>query len=119
MATVAARSRAARPTLDVVIEAIAPGRIIRLRLTAEQRCALGDRDGRIALAVLRALIAARRRGAEPSTAPPEFPLVAHVIQAVGRRLGHGHVGIKRCHEIRRRLVAAQVIEDAGSYRQAY
>jgi hypothetical protein len=109
----------ARPNLDGVLAATAPGRVVRLRLTPEQRRELRDPDGQLGLRILRALVAARRASVKPSTAPPEFPMTPGAMQAIAARLGEGRIGIKRCARARRRLLEKGVVEDAGSHRQAY
>jgi len=49
----------AQATLPAVLAAVAPGRVARLALTAEQHRALRDPDGRLALDVVRHLLGAR------------------------------------------------------------
>lgn len=53
------RTPPVRPNLADVLAAITPGRVVRLDLTPEQRRAFRDRDGRIALDVVRHLLGAR------------------------------------------------------------
>jgi hypothetical protein len=101
-------------TLQIVLAHLRPGSVIRLELTREQKRSLRDRDGQIALDVLRHLLAAR----EAAEAPEPFPFVEDAIQRIARRLGYT-VGIKRCRRMRRRLIANGVIADNGSYRQPY
>jgi hypothetical protein len=93
-----------------------PGRVVRLHLNPVQKQELRDLDGQIALGVLRHLLGAR--ASLELGAPLRFPLTEPVIRTIARQLGH-HVGIKRARTMRRRLRAAHVIEDAGSYRQPY
>jgi hypothetical protein len=81
-------------------------------LTREQKRALRDPDGRIALDVLRHFL-----GARPMV-PERFPLTEQAFQAVARRLGYV-VGQKRCRRMIARLLAAGVIGGAGQYRQRY
>jgi hypothetical protein len=108
-----------RPDLVAVLAMVVPGRSARLCLTADQKRAFRDRDGRIALAVVRHLVAARRSAGFLSRgAADTFPLTDAGIQRVAGRLGD-QVGIKRCREMRRRLIAAGIIEAVGSYRRAY
>jgi hypothetical protein len=107
-----------RANIDAVLSAVAPGRIVRLRLAAVQRQEFRDRDGRIALDVLRHLLGARSALPGPGD-PQPFPLTEGAFQAVAARLGHGNAGIKRCRAMIRRLRAEGILEDAGSYRQAY
>jgi hypothetical protein len=109
--------RVPRPELHAVLACVAAGGP-RLRLEAEQKRELADRDGRIGIAVVRALVRARALAVAPAAPPDEFPLTEQVFQAVARKLGR-EVGIKRVRLILRRLIAAGVLEPAGSYRQAY
>ena len=109
-------ARHATPNLAGVLGAIVPGRVTRLRLTEGQKRALRDREGQLALHVLRHLLGARA-AAFPSTVKT-FPLTEPTFQAVARRLGRP-VGIKRSRALVRRLVDTRVIETAGSYRQRY
>jgi hypothetical protein len=103
--------------LEQVLASVVPGRGQRLRLSERQRRELGDRDGRIALQVLRALVRARR--VTPKfTALGEFPLTEDAFQAIARRLGLA-IGDKRTRAIINRCVALGVLEGAGSYRQRY
>jgi hypothetical protein len=102
------------PTLEAVLAAFRPGRVVPLQLTREQKKALRHVDGRIALDVLR-----HRLGARAAVQAPErFPLTEQTIQAFTRKLGH-KVGQKRCRELRRRLEEAGVIPASGHYRQLY
>jgi hypothetical protein len=97
-------------TLKQVLGDVRPGRVAYLTLTREQKRALKDRDGAIALDVLRHLL-----GARP---PGRFPLTEGAFQKVARKLGH-ELGQKRCRRLIGRLRNSGVIEQAGSYRQAY
>jgi hypothetical protein len=107
----------ATPSLHTVLACVAPG-APRLRLNDDQRRRLADRDGRIGLAVVRALVRARALALAPAAPPDEFPLTEETLRAVARKLGH-ELGIKRARAIRRRLLATSVLEPSGSYRQAY
>ena len=104
----------------MVLAAVTPGHTVRLRLTADQKLLLRDRDGKIALDVLRHLVGALATLAAQTggIGPDKFPFTGHAIQAVARKRGH-EVGVKRCYEMKRRLVDAAVIEASGSYRQPY
>jgi hypothetical protein len=102
------------PTLEAVLAAFRPGRVAPLHLTHEQKRALRDVDGKIALDVLQHLLGAR----EALGAPERFPLTERTMQALTRKLGHS-VGRKRCRGLRRRLEAAGVIPASGHYRQPY
>jgi len=104
----------AAPTLEAVLAAFRPGRVVRLELSREQKRQLRDREGQIALDVLRHLLGARAA----VDAPERFPLTERAIQTFTRKLGHG-IGQKRCRGLRRRLEAADVIPAAGHYRQPY
>lgn len=97
-----------------MLAAFRPGRVVSFELTREQKQALRDVDGKIALDVLRHLLGAR----QALKAPERFPLTEQTIQAFRRKLGH-KVGQKRCRELRRRLEAAGVIPTSGRYRQPY
>jgi hypothetical protein len=111
-------ARHATPNLSAVLAAFAPGRVVRLSLSEKQKRALRDRDGQLALSVVRHLLGARRASVEPQHTPESFPLTEQAFQAVAGRLGHA-VGIKRCRRLLRRLDTTGVLEDAGSYRQRY
>lgn len=105
------------PSFEMVLAAVVPGRAVRLDLSREQKRALRDPDGQIALDVLRHFLSARD-AATGGGAPGRFPLVEHVFQAVARKLGY-EVGQKRCRAFTRRLVREGVIGSAGHYRQPY
>lgn len=107
-----------RPHLSDVLAAIRPGQVVRLRLTPEQRRILHDRDARLALDVVRHLLGARAASVGPHRPPDSFPLTEATFQAVALKLG-ARVGIKRSRSLLRRLRAAGVLCDAGSYRQPY
>jgi hypothetical protein len=98
--------------LEQVLANVVPGRGQRLRLNEKQRRGLGDRDGRIARQVLRALVRARAAADMPET----FPLAEDAFQAVARRLGLS-IGDKRTRAIIKRCTALGVLESSGSYRQ--
>lgn len=100
------------PNLQDVLAAVTPGRVVRLALTPEQKRALRDPDGQLALDVVRHLL-----GARPA-APNRFPLTGLAFQAVARKLGRA-VGMKRSLALIRRLADHRVLERSGSYRQAY
>jgi hypothetical protein len=103
---------AAVPQLENVLTNVRPGRVVSLVLTREQKRALRDPEGQIALDVLRHLLGAR------PTVPERFPLTEGAFQAVARRRGYV-VGQKRCRRMVARLLAEGVIGSAGQYRQAY
>jgi hypothetical protein len=109
---------AAKPNLAGVLASVVPGRVARLSLEGKQKRALRDPEGQLALNVLRHLLGARAASVRPGRAPEPFPLTEQTFQAVASRLGRP-VGIKRSRALRRRLVAAGVIRDGGSYRQPY
>jgi hypothetical protein len=100
------------PQLHDVLANVCRGRVAYICLTREQRRALCDPDGRIALDVLRHLL-----GARPMTAE-RFPLTEQAVQAVARRLGYV-IGQKRCRRMVKRLLASGVIGLCGQYRQPY
>jgi hypothetical protein len=108
---------ATAPPLEQILANLVPGRDQRLRLSERQRRELGDRDGRIALQVLRALLRARKT-TRNCRARETFPLTEGAFQAIARRLGH-QVGDKRARAIIKRCIALGVLEGAGSYRQRY
>ncbi len=111
---------AVKPLRAAVLAAIQPGHSIPLPLTREQKQGFRDRDGKIALDVVRHLLAARSTAVQPSTPRESFPLVEEVFAAIARKLtGSDRFGIKRSRHLIRRLRAAGIIEDAGSYRQHY
>jgi hypothetical protein len=86
--------------------------VAALGLTDEQRNALSDQDGRLALKVLGHLLGARA----VVQAAPSFPLSERCVLAVGARLGY-RIGQKRARKLRGRLVASGVITESGAYRQ--
>jgi hypothetical protein len=102
----------ATPNLADVLVNVRLGRVAYLVLDSEQKKALRDPEGRIALDVLRHLL-----GARPMT-PERFPLTEQTFQAVARKLGYV-VGQKRCRRMAQRLRATSVIAEAGHYRQHY
>ena len=101
------------PRLEDVLANTRRGRVVYVVLTSEQKRALRDPQGRIALDVLRHLL-----GARPKGAPERFPLAEQAFQAVALKLGYV-VGQKRCRRMVARLVRAKVIGRAGQYRQPY
>ena len=101
-----------------MLDAVRPGHVVRLSLTREQKQALRDTDARLALNVVRHLVAARQTSVAPARARATFPLTEPTFQAVALRLGT-HVGIKRSRTLIRRLRAAHVIDPAGSYSQKF
>jgi hypothetical protein len=102
-------------TVEDVLAAVVPGRVTRLDLTAKQKRAFRDRDGRIGLDVLRHLDGSRvSLGCQSG----RFSLEEDAFQAVARRLGH-NISDKRCRAVIRRLIEADVLHPAGSYRQKY
>jgi hypothetical protein len=100
------------PSLPDVLAKVCRGRVAYICLTREQKRALRDPEGRIALEVLRHFL-----GARPMV-PERFPLTEQAVQAVARRLGYV-VGQKRCRRMIRRLLATGVVGSAGQYRQPY
>ena len=100
------------PHLQDVLAGVRRGRVAYICLTHEQKRALRDPEGRIALDVLRHLL-----GARPLT-PERFPLTEQTLQAVALRLGYV-LGQKRCRRMVRRLLASEVILRCGHYRQPY
>jgi len=97
-----------------VLAAVARGRAVPLGLTREQKQAFRDRDGQLALDVLRHLLGARAYLGGQG----KFPLTEATFQAVAGRLGQA-VGIKRSRALLRRLRDGGVLEESGSYRQPY
>lgn len=106
--------RHAKPSLARVLGSVVRGRVTRLSLNREQKRALRDPDGQLALDVLRHLLGARAENG----APKPFPLTEQTFQAVASRLGY-RVGIKKSRALRRGLVETGVLESGGSYRQPY
>jgi hypothetical protein len=100
------------PHLQDVLARVRRGRVAYICLTREQKRALRDPEGRIALDVLRHLL-----GARPLT-PERFPLAEQAVQAVASKLGYV-VGQKRCRRMVKRILAAGVIGPCGQYRQPY
>jgi hypothetical protein len=101
-------------TLELVLANVVRGRVLYLDLTPEQKRALRDRDGQVALDVLRHLLGAR----DAIRAPERFPLAEQAFQVIARRLGYV-LGQKHCRRLIRRLRAQQVTAGSGSYRQPY
>jgi hypothetical protein len=98
--------------LEQVLAGIRRGRVAYIVLTREQKRALRDPEGKIALDVLRHLL-----GARPMI-PERFPLTEQAYQTVAHKLGYV-VGQKRCRCMVERLLASSVIGHAGQYRQPY
>ena len=71
----------AGPLLQDVLVNVRRGRVAYLCLTPEQKRALRDPEGQVALNVLRHLL-----GARPMN-PERFPLAQEALQAIARRLG--------------------------------
>jgi hypothetical protein len=104
-------------SLEAVLAHVCLGRVVHLDLTREQKKALRDADGHLALDVLRHLLGAREP-AMKGTPPERFPCVAFCFQAVAAKIGKP-VGQKRARALVRRLIDADIIEVAGQYRQPY
>jgi hypothetical protein len=100
--------------LEQVLAAVRPGQAWILNLTAAERAALDDDEGRFALSVLQHLLDARRRVVTGRPWEPA-PLTGETVRRVALRLGH-RVGEHRCLRLIRRLRDAGVIVDVGSYR---
>ena len=100
------------PVLQDVLANVRRGRVAYLVLNREQKRALRDPEGKIALDVLRHLL-----GARPPN-PERFPLAEQAFQAVALRLGYV-VGQKRCRRMVKRLRVAGVVGRCGHYRQPY
>jgi hypothetical protein len=100
------------PHLQDVLAGVRRGRVAYICLAPEQKRALRDPEGRIALDVLRHLLGAR------PLAPERFPLTEQAFQAVARRLGYV-VGQKRCRSMVKRLATLGVVRRCGHYRQRY
>jgi hypothetical protein len=86
------------PHLHDVLANVCRGRVAYICLTREQKRALRDSDGRIALEVLRHLLGARAASGSPGRAPKLFP---------------------PARALRRRIVETGVLQNGGSYRQQY
>ena len=104
----------AAPALLDVLAAVRRGQVTYLCLTPEQKRGLRDRDGQLALDVLRHLLGARADRRDPE----RFPLNEGAFQAVARKLGH-NVGQKRSRLLIGRLRSLGVIASSGQYRQPY
>ena len=105
-------ARPSTPNLADVLANVCPGRVAYICLTREQKRALRDPEGQIALDVLRHLL-----GARPMS-PERFPLTQEAFQAVACRLGY-LVGQKGCRRMVKRLLNSGVIGACGQYRQPY
>ena len=101
------------PNAADVLAAIAPGRDVRVRLSPEQAAALRDREGQLALRLVRAVVAVRTASVAPLTAPDEFPIVEHFVQAAAAALGV-QIGQKRARRLAARLVQARVLSVSPS-----
>jgi hypothetical protein len=99
------------PHLQSVLASVLLGRVARHCLTPAQAKSLRDREGRIALDVLRHLIG------RPLVAE-RFLLTEQAFQAVANKLGYV-VGQKRCQLMVKRLSASGVVVRCGHYRQPY
>jgi hypothetical protein len=104
--------RCTKPSLAGVLASVVRGRVARLSLDKEQKRALRDHEGQLALDVLRHLLGARAASVKPGQAPRPFPLTDEVFQAVADRLGH-RVGIKRSRALRGRLEKTGVLESGA------
>lgn len=107
-----------KPNLAAVLAAIQPGNTVLISLTPQQKRALADQEGQLALTVVRHLLGARTASAQTDHARDRFPLTEATFQAVARKLGH-KVGIKRSRALIRRMNVSGVLERSGSYRQPY
>ena len=87
-------------TLESVLANIVRGRVVRLELSREQKRALRDPGGQIALDVLRHLLGAR----EAMGAVSRFPVTENAFLAVAHKLGYG-VPQKRARALPRRRPA--------------
>jgi hypothetical protein len=111
------RRRPNHPSIDGVLAAIRPGRVVRLNPTPEQKRQLRDPEGRLALDVVRHLLGARTVSV-PGRPSDRFPLTEAAFLAVARKLGTP-VAQKRSRSLTARLVSTGVLVPTGSYRQAY
>lgn len=87
---VAPRWRTRTPDLQAVLAHVVPGRVAYLALTREQKRALRDKKGQLALDTLRHLLGARDAAFE--NAPEKIPVVELAFQAVARKRAH-EIGI--------------------------
>lgn len=94
--------------------AVAPGRVVRLYLTREQKRALRDREGQIALDGYRHYLGARAALGWPTD---RFPMVEEALQTVLAHCGRGHFDRKPIRAQIRRLVAEGVTKRSGGVRQ--
>ena len=106
------------PTLEGLLPLVArPGRHVRLNLTELQRRALAaDRDGNLALYLLRTQLRARDAATRPKLPPFSFPFTKNAIVAIGQALGL-QIGEKRAYRMIRLLVATGVLVRNHSYRR--
>lgn len=110
----------AHPYIDGVLDHIVKGRVAYLKLTKQQRDQLHERrDGRLAYDVLRHMLGAREAAVQPDKLTPDFPYAPTAVQKIAALLGYGHIGLKRCYQMRRDLLDTSVIEETGSYRTRY
>jgi hypothetical protein len=102
------------PHLREVLANVRHGQVayVRATLTREQKRALRDPEGQIALDVLDHFLGAR------PIVPERFPLVEQAFQAIALKLGYV-VGQKRCRRMVARLLETCVIAPSGHYRQPY
>jgi hypothetical protein len=107
-----------KPSLSTTLDALVAGRVVYIQLDREQNLAFHDPDGKLALNVVRHLLAARRTVGASSDLHEPFPLTEGAFVATARRLG-SPVGIKKARSLRRRLLVAKVIDFAGGYRPQY
>ena len=89
------------PYLDEVLPLVRPDRNVRLRLSEEQK---------------RALLRARAEAADPNWRGTSFPVTPFAFQAVARKLGEGHVGIKRSRAAIHRGKGCDLLLDAGTFK---
>jgi hypothetical protein len=106
-----------RTRLDDVIRNVAPGRQARFNLTAAQRAALADPDGRLALTILRHLIGARH--VTPGAPVHQTPFTPEAVRRAALSLVYGTIGRAHARRLRARLVEQGILVPDGSYRPGY